>query len=87
MALLSNPQVTELWRSGIAEQFMLFAVKNVTTGDTMDLASNFRVVLQAAFVGATVSGIAPGTISGTIVTAPAGLTSAGAYLLVQGVAV
>jgi hypothetical protein len=87
MALLDGSQVTELWRSGIAEQFMLFAVKKVTTGDTMDLGLYFRVVMQVAFIGATVSGIAQGTINGTTVTAPAGLTNAGAYMFVQGVAV
>lgn len=87
MATLTGSQVTILWSSGVAEEFTLFAVKNVNTGDLLDLSPSFRVVLQAMFMGATVSGIAAGAINGTTVTAPAGLSSAAAYLLVQGVAI
>lgn len=87
MAALVTGQYTELWRNGQCEQFSLFSVKNVNTGDTVDLSSFFRVILQTTWMGATVSGVATGTFSGTTATAPAGLSGAGAFLLVQGVAV
>jgi hypothetical protein len=87
MAALTGSQYTELWRNGQCEQFSLFAVKNVNTGDTVDLSGTFRVILQTTWMGATVSGVANGTFNGTLATAPAGLASAGAFLLVQGVAV
>lgn len=87
MAALGPDQRTELWTSGQCEKFSLFAVKNVTTADTIDLSDKFRNVLQTAWMGATVSGVIAGTFSGTTATAPNGLTNAGAFLLVQGVAV
>lgn len=87
MAVLSASQVSELWRNGDCEQFSLFAVKNVNTGDTFDLSGTFRVILQVIWMGATVSGTASGSFTGTVVTAPTGLTTAGAFMLVQGVSV
>lgn len=87
MAQLTDDQVVKLWANGDCEKFALFAVKNVDTGDTHDFTADFRVVMQAAWLGATVSGVAQGAVSAdTVVAAPAGLTNAGAYLLVQGVA-
>jgi hypothetical protein len=86
-ALLSAQYTPPLWQDGNCECFMLFSVRNVNTGDTVDLGSYMRVIEQCVWMGATVSGIAVGAFTGTVVTAPAGLTSAGAYLLAQGVLV
>lgn len=87
MAALGQDQITEMWSDGHCEKFSLFAVKAVNTGDTLDLSSRFRVILQSAWMGATVSGVISGSATGTTATAPNGLTNAGAYLLVQGVAI
>lgn len=87
MASLTTDQISILWESGVSEKFGLYAVKQVNSGDTIDFAPLYRVVLNTAWMGATVSGTIAGTAqTGTTVTAPAGLTNAGAYLLVQGVA-
>lgn len=86
MADLTSDQISILWESGVAEKFGLYAFKDVSDGDTYDFAAQYRKILQSAWMGATVSGVVAGTQVGTIVTAPAGLTDAGAYLLVQGVA-
>jgi hypothetical protein len=87
MAVLAAGQVSQLWSDGQAEHLALFTVKKVSTGDTIDLSAQFRVLLQVVFMGATVAGIATATFAGTTVTAPTGLTTAGAYMLVQGVAI
>lgn len=87
MAALTPNQITPIWQEGTSGHYALLAIKNVSTGDTVDLATYFRTLIQTAWMGATVSGVATGTSTGTIATAPAGLTNAGAYLLVQGVAV
>lgn len=86
MALLANDQVTRIWSAGECGRFALYSVKMATTADTIDLAAEFRNILQNTWLGATVSGVASGTATGTIITVPAGLTNAGAYVLVQGVA-
>lgn len=88
MASLTRAQYPMLWTNGGGEPnaFVLYAVKNVTTGDTMDVSADFRVILQSVWMGATVSGTVAGTNTGTVLTAPNGLASAGAYVLVQGVA-
>lgn len=80
-------QATVMWTSGQCEQFTLFAIKGVTSGDTVDLSQWFRNLIQTTWMGATVSGTATGTFNGTVATVPPGLVNAGAYLLVQGVAV
>lgn len=87
MAALTSDQTTELWTTGQCEKFSLFAVKAVNTGDTIDLSQRFRVILQTAWMGATVSGVISGSATGTTATAPNGLSNAGAFLLVQGVAI
>jgi hypothetical protein len=86
MAVLTPDQVTTCWEQGTCEKFGLYAVKLVNTGDTYDLSPNFRLVTQSTWMGATVSGTVTGAQSGTVVTAPSGLTSAGAFLLVSGIA-
>lgn len=86
MATLTDDQVTTCYEEGACEKYGLYSVKFVSTGDTYDLGSRFRLVLQSTWMGATVSGTVTGTQSGTVVTAPAGLSTAGAFLLVSGIA-
>lgn len=86
MATLTDDQVTICWEQGTCEKFGLYAVKFVTSGDTYDMTAKFRLVLQSTWMGATVSGTVTGSQNGSVVTAPAGLSSAGAFLLVSGIA-
>jgi hypothetical protein len=85
MAALDPTQVKLLWQNTGARRWALFAIENVTTGDTADLSSYYRVIKQTAWMGATVSGVATGTFTTTVVTAPAGLSADAAYLMVDGV--
>ena len=84
MAVLSNQQVQKVWADGVADKAVLYALRKVTTLDTADLSGEFLVVKQAAFLGATVSGVAAGVIAGTVVTVPAGMTNDAAWLLAWG---
>jgi hypothetical protein len=89
MATVTGKQVVRLFQDGRAAQAVLYALRNVNTGDTCDLGpsgtNDFLAVKQAAMVGATVAGSAAVTVgSGTVVTMPAGLTGDSLYLLAWG---
>jgi hypothetical protein len=70
----------------MCERVQLFALKNVTAGDTYDLSNYFSVAKRAAMVGITVAGAATASISGNVVTIPATVAADAIYLLVFGVA-
>lgn len=84
MAALGAQQILKVWADGVADKAVLFAMRKVTTGDTADLSGEFLIVKQAAFLGATVSGVAAGSIAGNVVTVPAGLANDAAWLLAWG---
>jgi uncharacterized membrane protein len=86
MAVLGyGTNVTLQWANGVSDKCALFAVKNVNTGDTINISQEFLVVILVAYLGITPGQIleAP-TASGTTVTMPAGLVSAAGYILVYG---
>ena len=88
MAALTQDQVRKVFSDSGPLQFGLFEVRQITSGDTINLTDLgfFRVVKQAVWVGATVSGAAVATVTGgTTVTAPGAFTNDGVYLLVAGV--
>jgi hypothetical protein len=62
-------------------------MENITTADTADLSSFYRVIKQTMWMGATVTGVVAGTFTNTVATVPAGLAADSAYLLVDGVPV
>lgn len=74
-----------VWSNSGARCWTLFAIEGVTTADTADLSNFYRVIKQTTWMGATVNGVANGTFTATVATAPAGLSNDGAYLLVDGV--
>lgn len=88
MAAITGNQVKLEWASGDAARVAVFAVRNVTTGDTFDVgvsaAGQFLAVKQAVMIGATVIGSATATFTGTVITMPAGLSSDSAYIMVHG---
>jgi hypothetical protein len=88
MAVITGAQVDRLYIEGPAAQLVLYALRDVTTGDTLDLGpsgqGDFMVVKQAAMLGSTVGGAATATASGTVVTMPGGLSSDAIYLLAWG---
>lgn len=91
MAVISGQQVTIAYQEGTAAKIALVAVKNVTTGDTLDLgptgaSAQFRQLKGAVMLGSTVIGSAAASISGTTITMPAGLTNDAAWVLAFGAA-
>lgn len=89
MAAITAPQIKILWTSGDAGKTVLLAANNVTAADTLDLgptgaSAQFRVVKSAVMIGSTVIGAAAASVSGTVITMPAGLTADSAYILAFG---
>jgi uncharacterized membrane protein len=87
MALLGTDQCVELFQDGRCGRTALYALKNVDASDTVDVASSFKVVKRAGIVsdtGTTIAAIS--TITGTVLTIPAGPAGDAVWLLVCGVA-
>lgn len=84
-ALTYGAQVTMEWANGVSDKTALYAVKDVTSGDTINLSPDFSLCVLAAFLGITSNQVllAPAA-SGTVVTIPAGLATEAGYLLVYG---
>lgn len=85
MAALTSSHYVLQWSNGVSARVALYALRNVTTADTADVSAEFSVVKQAIMLGTTVVGSATASVSGTVITMPAGLAGDGAYLLVWGV--
>jgi hypothetical protein len=87
MALLPADQATVVFTDGKCATTALIALKGVTAADTVDVGAAFKVVKRAGIVsdtGTTIAAIA--TITGTVLTIPAGPSNDGVWLLVAGVA-
>lgn len=89
MAALTSAQVHKVWSNGAADLAVLYEISRVTAGDTVDIGPSgvlpdFQLVKQAAVLATTVSGTASASVSGTVITMPAGLASDAGYLLVWG---
>lgn len=86
MAALTTDKYPLLYQDGRSARVALYALLGVTTGDTVDLSAMFVDVKRAVILGTTLQGTAVvTTITGTIVTIPAGSNDAG-VLLAYGVA-
>jgi hypothetical protein len=87
MALLTNDQASLAFMDGKCGKTALYALKNVTAADTVDVGEHFAVVKRAGLVSDTGTTIAAITgIAGTILTIPAGPAADGVWLIVVGVA-
>lgn len=86
MAVLTSDQFTPVYQDGSCGKTALFALKNTTAGDTLDVASYFRFVKRAGIVSETGTTIATVTVTGaTNLTVPAGPANDAVWLLVVGV--
>ena len=86
MAVLTyGSNVTLQWANGVADKTALYAVKNVSTSDTINLSPDFLLLTQAALLGITPNQVllAP-SLAGTTLTMPAGLAGEAGYILVFG---
>lgn len=86
MASLVKQQYAQQWSDGQADRSALYALRNVTTGDTADLSEQFTILKRAIIMGTTVAGTAVANVSGTTVTMPNGLANDAGFLLVFGCA-
>jgi hypothetical protein len=87
MADLPQNQFPMKWMDGQSDRVAVFALLKVNAGDTVDLAQFFSNVRRATLLGVTVAAAVAATVSGTVVTVPAGATNDAAILTVYGVAV
>lgn len=71
--------------SGDADKYAVFSLLSVTAGDTVDLSEHFNVVKRGTLLGVTVVAALSASVSGTIVTIPAGANADAAILTVYGV--
>lgn len=85
MAVLDVTHYALVWQDGLSEKTALYALRNVTAADTVDVTGQFSVVKRAVIIGTTLvgSGIVS-TIAGTVITIPTGPASDAGYLLVYG---
>lgn len=86
MAALTPDRYPLMWQDGQSDRAALYALRDITTGDTCDLVDQFNILKRGALVGTTVAGAVSASVSGTVVTIPAGVSRDGAYLLAYGVA-
>jgi len=85
MAALSTSQVVKLWQDGLAATTVLYALRSVDAGDTIDLSADFYAIKRATMLGETIAGVAEAAVSaGTIITMPAGMNDDAAWLLAYG---
>jgi hypothetical protein len=86
MAVLTSNQVVKVWSEGSADRVVLYAIRNVTTGDTMDVVNEFTLLKRAVILGTTVAGAQAATVATTIVTIPSGVAGDAGYILAWGCA-
>jgi hypothetical protein len=84
MAALDGTHFTRVWDDGRAERVGLYALKNVSAGDTLDLSNDFSVLKRAVLLGTTVNAAAQVSVNGTGIAIPAGANADAGYLLVWG---
>ena len=84
MAVLSGANAVQVYSAGQADSVRLIALRNVTAGDTLDVAAWLQIVNRAVVIGVTAFVEIAAVWVGTVVTMPAGLTSDAAYLLLWG---
>jgi hypothetical protein len=88
MAVLTAQNATVVFQDGRADKVALIALRNVNTGDTLDLGASGINVMQfinRAVITSVFSFVEiAGAWSGTVVTMPSGLANDAAWLLVLG---
>jgi hypothetical protein len=86
VSTLTTANVIPVFQAGQADLVALFALRHVTTGDTIDLATitSFQNIKQAVVMGVSAFVEIAATFTGTTVTMPGGLSGDSAYLLAWG---
>ncbi len=89
MAALTAMNVDVLYNQAGPDLFAAFALRNVNTGDTLDLGVTgiqpaFQVIRKAVLLSVAANIAAVCQFTGTVITMPAGLAASGGYLAVTG---
>lgn len=86
MATLTSSNAILVYTAGQADIIALFALRKVSSGDTLDVStmSNFQLVKSGVVLGVSSFVEIAATFTGTTVTMPSGLTNDSAYLLIWG---
>lgn len=86
MAVLPNTRFPLRASGGDSDRWAVYALLNVTAGDTVDVSQEFQIVKRGTLLGVTVAAAVSASVSGTVITVPAGANSDAAILTVYGVA-
>lgn len=86
MAALDTNRYPLQWMNGESDRVALYALRDITAGDTIDVVQQFTIIKRAVIMGTTIAAAVGASIANTTVTIPAGANRDGAYLLVYGVA-
>lgn len=87
MAALSPTRYPLQFMDGLSDRVALYAVRDVTANDTIDVAQEFTVVKRAVLMGTTIAAAVSASVTvPTTITIPAGANRDAAYLLVYGAA-
>jgi len=88
VAVLNAQNVFKVFADGDSDRVVLYALRKISTGDTVDVGlgalNDFLAPKAAAVIGTTVTLIASCVITGTVVTIPLSMTNDAGWLLVWG---
>jgi hypothetical protein len=84
VATLTTSNIVRMYTDGMADRLCVYAMRHVTTADTVDLAADFSAPKTAIVLGTTTVMAFTAAISGTVLTIPAGLSADGGWLMVWG---
>lgn len=88
MAVLTATNVVPIFQRGDADQTVLYALRNVNSGDTIDIATlgtpAIQVIKRGVVLGVSDFVEIAATFAGTVVTMPGGLNQSSGYLLIWG---
>lgn len=89
MAVLTSAQVVPQFLQGGADIVGLYGLRNVNTGDTIDVSTissspSFQVVKRAVVIGVSDFVEIAAAFAGAVVTMPAGMAASSGYLLIWG---
>lgn len=92
MTVLTSAQVIPMLIRGDGDMVGLYALRNVTTGDTIDVTTvpfqlgvpTFQVIKRGAIISTTDFVEIAATFTDTVVTMPAGMAKSGGYMILWG---
>jgi hypothetical protein len=88
VAVLTAANAVTVYQEGRADKVGLIALRNVTTGDTLDIGPSLLNVLvvvnRAVVIGILGGAQIAASFAGTVVTMPSGMTNDTGYLTVWG---